>query len=459
MKKRMTALNLLALALISPPGHGQLLDSTFSVDGKTTIALDVTNSSKFDFGIAVGRVSDGYVTAAEVPLPNGNVGIGVSKIDPSGAYVAGYGNNEHASGRRVKDAAMSEVHAGQMSPYDKMVVVGRAGANSAAVRFTSNGLDDTVFAGDGNIDWDASGIGTSDRAHAVAHGEFSELFWVAGTYDSDPGASIDDDIYLARLSNTGTPTVVARYELGGNDFRVDHVIGLAALGSPNIGFHESVVVLGDNESTDYAGTVSVFDPTNDALLSSMSLQNLLPGAPNCNGNLDDPKAKALVPISERYVAVIGELGNGTTSEQVYVIVLDVTDGEIYTTYCLPASAGVPSIVAGVVDGQGSGFGKMFLAVNVGDKFGVWRWRYNSGLRYGPDPDYNAGQPALAAFGAAAGQVPEAVASAIILDDVLDRPIVVGGAHWSTSQTEYDYDVAVARFHAADVLLRDSFETP
>jgi hypothetical protein len=142
--------------------HFSELDGSFnpSLPGRAAILFDQSGTQLTDLGInAFSDPVDGRITSvAVVDINNADsrlVGIGLARHLYTGAVDTSF----QGTGKRVKDAFLTQVVDACVDPNGRIVVAGMTpGANGSAgnkdlalVRFNADGSDDTSFAGDGGL--------------------------------------------------------------------------------------------------------------------------------------------------------------------------------------------------------------------------------------------------------------------------------------------------------------------
>ena len=449
------------LLLASTASSAQaLLDPGFGSGGRRAIGFDEPGTSKGDTGVRllIGP-GDKYYVVGSVDVADANpnvVGIGLARLLPDGAFDTGFGGA--ATGKRVKNAALTSV-ADAALDHDKLLVVGGFNGDSAMVRFHPSGADDTGFAGDGGVVWDASGLGEGDAPQAVA--EIRGTYFVAGRFDSAVGAPIDFDVFAGRVDDSsGALTVFLREELGGTQPTADRVVDLEPGDGGDFDSDGSFVLLADNESPAYAGTVMVIDTQSQARLDSIRLENLFAAnATGCDPDHVDARSTDLVRMDDRRVAVVGNLMlDASTPAQAYVIVIDILTGDVTGVTCGPFDTGA-YVVSGEFREDFLGLPPLHLATTVDQRSGYWRWSRDgaqAGIVYRPDPSIHAGQAVPVAFPSISGTPPLGVADSVVVDDE-ERPVVLGSRLWQVATGVTDTDFALFRLHATPTVFSDGFD--
>jgi hypothetical protein len=439
-----------------------LLDPTFGSGGRTTVFFDQTGTSLSDHGVRILRApNDKYYVFGDVDIADPNpqvMGIGMARLLPDGGLDAPFGGAN--TGQRIKNAGLNYITDATLDYYNPLVV-GPYSGDSALVRFQETGADDAGFAGDGGFVWDASGIGEWDAPGAVSVVESN--FFVAGTFDAAAGALVDYDIYAGVVNDAGTAIdIFLREELGGTDGDGDYVVDMVEGDGGDFDTAASLVILADNQSPDYAGTVMVFDGESQARLYTIRLEGIfMPSATGCDSDFVDAQSTDVVRMDDRRVAVVGNLmANVTTPGQPYVVIVDVVDGSVDGVACAPANSGI-FVVAGKFLEYDDFLTELHLAVTVSGKAGYWRWARNRaepGIVYRPDPLIQSGQPVTVDFASASGSAPLGRASSVEVDDQ-GRPVVLGSRLYQTGPGVFDQDFAIFRLHASERIFTNGFDPP
>lgn len=160
----------LVLCLLAPPllaesipaAYYSELDGTFNpiLSGRVTLPFNQTGTQLTDIGInAFSEPVEGRITSvAQVDIANADnnlVGIGLARHTYTGTLDTSF----QGTGKRVKDAFLTQVVDACVDPNGRIVVAGMTpGANGSAgnkdlalVRFNADGSDDNSFAGDGGV--------------------------------------------------------------------------------------------------------------------------------------------------------------------------------------------------------------------------------------------------------------------------------------------------------------------
>ena len=152
-----------SLALAAPAAAAPAdLDPTFSGDG-----IEVTDIGASDNSAGVVLQADGKVLVAGASSNGTSAGtnVGVARYTAAGALDPSYAGD----GTQTADFGAFESGAAIALQADgKAVVVGRSGSDFLVARYTSDGLPDTTFSGDGVVVTDVAGGGAADGANAVA---------------------------------------------------------------------------------------------------------------------------------------------------------------------------------------------------------------------------------------------------------------------------------------------------
>ena len=440
-----------------------LLDPSFGFGGQATVAFDEAGGSRFDRGDAVFEVSQGrFLLVGQVDIADANpavIGIGLARLQASGQIDLGFGGA--GTGRRTKNAGLTSLEDVWLADGDKPLVVGGFGADSAMVRFLDTGVEDNAFAGDGGTVWDASGMGEADLVQAVA--EIGARYYVAGRYDSAVGAPVDHDVFVGSVDkDSGALTVFVREELGGSSAAFDRVLDIELARNGSFGDSDTFAVLADNGSPDYAGTVMLIDADSTARLGTLRFDDVLNNSGGCDTQFTDPDSVALVRLTDRYMAVIGNLLEADFPRQTYVIVFDAIEGTFESATCGPvfAPGSIVSVEEGAAELDLSGFGDLHLAMSVNGRAGYWRWasRITNVLGYRPDPAFNDAQTLSVTFSAGVNNSPVGFATGVLADDE-GRAVVIGARQWQLDQNNgiIDYDYALFRVHASETVFADDFE--
>jgi len=160
---RCTALALIALAPFAACADDTTIDTSFNPNGADPgwrRAYDNIQPTSDQLIVGAARAPDGgYVLAGTRAGGSGGALIFLAKFRPNGAYDSSFGGTAQTgnagSGRVLKDANLASVKAMTIDAQGRIVVVGETQgvlgqADFGAVRFNSNGSDDTSFAGDGS---------------------------------------------------------------------------------------------------------------------------------------------------------------------------------------------------------------------------------------------------------------------------------------------------------------------
>jgi hypothetical protein len=261
-----------APALAAPAGFFSELSTLFGVDapGRVAVAHDQASTQKTDIGIAGFTDDQGRITTvARVDINHADpayIGIGLARLQFDGPLDLTF----QGTGKRVKDAAMTDVVDACKDPNGRIVVAGSVpGANGtggardlALVRFLANGNDDTSFAGDGGVAFTIGDInGEADEAirdiDCLADGRIV----ITGWYVNGNG---DHGSFLATMDAAGNPTPT-------HVFRLNLAAGQSQDGTAVLPYEGGIVWATQTYGASQSAMVRVMVPFNQTFTQASNL--------------------------------------------------------------------------------------------------------------------------------------------------------------------------------------------
>ena len=430
------------------------LDTSFGNGGRQTVAFDAggTNTDRI---VKILRYPDNlnglYVAVGSATLANGNTGIALTRFLANGSIDSSFGTN----GRVLKDACMTDVANAAFDSFYRIVVVGttscsgNATTDAAVVRFTSQGADDTSFAGDGGtgIKFRPS-FDVNDRGGAVLVLADDSLL-VGGNADGNSA-------YVQKVSATGVVSASGPAQTNPGAY-VRKVLDV--LPGP---FNSSYWLVSDvDQTSNVPGTIWKLNNAtlgNDTTFSAVGGEQLMvvpgTGTGTCGADADH-EVSTLVRFGTRIYAF--GFTTSTVSKS-FAIGVGETDGSGRTYRCLE-QAGVAvnfSVMAAV--GSSDANGSIYLAGSCGapDNFCLWRAvRADAGsTSFIPDTSFNDGVPVTVSFGAGSGQAPQSYASSMVRHG--DKTVLAGLRVYNLASGDFDF--ALARFGTvSDRIFAHGFE--
>ncbi|MEO8959585.1 MAG: hypothetical protein ABI304_11620, partial [Rudaea sp.] len=214
------AVMLAAAGMFVAPAHAastdSLVDTTFGNAGWQR-SFVFSGGSTDEHIVAAARTPDGgYLLAGSRPGGAAGVSIFLAKLRQDGSYDSAFGNSAATGnaglGRVLKDAYLSSVTDMAIDAQGRIIVVGSTpGAlgqsDFGVVRFTSNGADDTSFAGDGGtgvaFDTDAAHSRVSDVPSSVTTLPDSSII-IVGKIDERISDNATNVVGIAKLKPDGS---------------------------------------------------------------------------------------------------------------------------------------------------------------------------------------------------------------------------------------------------------------
>ena len=461
---RFVAVAVLVLVAISAAQAGRLavLDPLYSGTGRTTTAFDIASSSRRDEARTLLTRGSGsslrYLGVGQIAQASG-VGIGLALYKTNGQLDTTF----QTSGRRLPNFSMMQVTGATIDTVDRIVVVGQGNNQRALIaRFNFDGSDDTSLGGSGHISLDFfPGKITRLTRIVVSYGGY----WVGGEVDNGTGQF---DTFLAQVDYNGTNLgVVVTQDLGGIDTDNDRLIDVKATDIPETMSGREILVLSDNNSDSYAGTLSAFNASTRALRWSTRLERSdFTGCTTTDYNLNSAQI-VTNDYFARYSFVVGTLmDNDGGHTQTYLAMLDDDDGSIYDFYCEPYDASAPnhSVIGAAfyVNNLGTlGQSYLHIAQNNANRMGYARWKLNAASGnniYAPDGVLSGANSVSVTYSAVAGTTPFSAPKSIVLDPVTFQPVVFGLRLYEYDGMGIDdYDFTLLKLKAGDILFADNFE--
>lgn len=322
------------------------LDTTFSSDGKATVAFDLGGAGD-DRATGVAIQGDGKIVlvgyAQKASLGDNDIAIARLKTDGSldtgftgdGRKIIGFNNNGAGDDRGAGIA---------IQPNGSIVVVGYAQAGGtgnddfAVARVTPNGTMDKSFSSDGKktIAFNLGGAG-ADRATSVALQADGGIV-IAGLAESSLG---DTDFAVTRVkangamdkafSGDGRKTIA--FNLGGSN--EDHAtgVGIQADGSIVLGGFAQISAGGD---LDFAATRLTTEGDIDPTFSTDGKKTI---AFN-NGGSDNDVANSLTIQSDGKILLAGHALRADPANTDFAVTRLDTDGQLDTSF---GSGGIKTI--------------------------------------------------------------------------------------------------------------------
>jgi hypothetical protein len=400
-------LALITLVLASAVCNAQdwALDPSFGSQGKVTTSFDVGGDNT-DRIVKLLRYPDSlggrYVAIGAVTLAGGGIGIGLARYNADGSPDLSFGGSN--TGRRVKDACMTDITNAAVDSLFRIVVVGstscsgNATLDAAVVRFTAIGTDDVSFAGGGGLALKyqpSLAFDTDDYAGAVL-------------VLPDDSLLVGGSSGIQRVSSAGVPSAgtPARALVGATDSRVIDIVPFGLLGSYWLIKSDSGTSPGRVWRINHTGL------SNDTSFGSSDEfgQQLVsifpsPGLQSCGPESANYTVSSLVRFGSRIV-VFGHT-QVVPVRSFYVTRRD--DGSNYRMGCLdaPGNTALPYLARAALVSADQTSIYLAGARNAARNFAFWRLVKATPLGEDliPDASFNSGQPVSIAFTALADLAP------------------------------------------------------
>lgn len=322
------------------------LDTTFSSDGKATVAFDLGGAGD-DRATGIAIQGDGKIVlvgyAQKASLGDNDIAIARLKTDGSldtgftgdGRKIIGFNNNGAGDDRGAGIA---------IQPNGSIVVVGYAQAGGtgnddfAVARVTPNGAMDKSFSSDGKktIAFNLGGSG-ADRATSVALQADGGIV-IAGLAESSLG---DTDFAVTRVkangamdkSFSGDGRKTIGFNLGGSN--EDHAtgVGIQADGSIVLGGFAQISAGGD---LDFAATRLTTDGEIDTTFSTDGKKTISIN----NGGSDNDVANSLTIQADGKILLVGHALRADPANTDFAVTRLDTDGQLDTSF---GSGGIKTI--------------------------------------------------------------------------------------------------------------------
>ena len=426
------------------------LDTSFGNQGRQTVAFDA-GGTKTDYIVKILRYPDNlnglYVAVGSASLPNGNVGIALTRFLANGAIDASFGTN----GKVLKDACMTQVTNAAFDSFYRIVVVGTTSCSgntttdAAVVRFTSQGADDTSFAGDGGL-----GIkfrptfDVNDRGGAVLVLADDSLL-VGG--NADGGSA-----YVQKISASGVVSALSPAQNFPNAY-VRRIMDV--LPGP---FNSSYWLVSDvDQVSNTPGSIwKINNATlgNDTTFSNIGGEQtmLVPVTGTCGADAVH-KVRTLVRFGTRIYAF--GYTTGTISNS-FAVGVDETTGTGRVYRCLEQAGVAVNFTTFAAVSSSDANGSIYLAGSCGapENFCLWRTvrADASSTSFIPDTSFNGGVPVTVSFSAASGRAPQSDAFSLMRHG--NKTVLAGLRVYNG--TTGDFDFALARF-GTDIIFANGFE--
>ena len=457
MTFRFLALITLAFASTVCNAQDWELDPSFGSQGKVTTSFDLGGNNA-DRIVKLLRYPDSlggrYVAVGAVTLAGGGIGIGLARYNADGSPDLSFGGSN--TGRRVKDACMTNITNAAFDSLFRIVVVGSTSCSgnstmdAAVVRFTASGADDVSFAGDGGLALKyrpTPGLDVNDYAGAVLVLPDDSLLVGGGSGTTQSG-------YIQRVSSAGVPSAgtPARALVGAANSRVIDVVPFGLLGS--------YWLIKDDDTTS-PGTVwriNHTDLSNDTGFGGPGGfgQQLVaifpsPGLQSCGPESADYTVSSLVRFGSRIVV----FGHTQVAPVRSFYVTHRDDGSNYRMGCLdaPGNTAVPYQARAALVSADETSIYLAGARNAARNFAFWRLVKATPLGEDliPDASFNGGQPVITTFTALAGATPQSDAFSMVRHG--RQTVLAGFRVWNPQGSDLDF--AIARF--GSILFQDGFE--
>lgn len=208
------------------------LDTSFSGDGKQTVAFDLADAAhrQVDQVRGVALQSDGkIVLAGSVKRSSQDWDFGIARLNTNGNLDTSFDGD----GKRVVafdlGNEISDLASAVAIASNKIIVVGKAGKDTAIVRLNSNGSNDSTFGSNGKKTFDLAGSSNFDEGKSVKVASDGKILIAGVFFNSSNGGS--SKAFVARLTSSGSldtsfgTSGKTTFEF--NDFSTDSAAALA----------------------------------------------------------------------------------------------------------------------------------------------------------------------------------------------------------------------------------------
>ncbi|MEP6880395.1 MAG: hypothetical protein ABI866_00310 [Dokdonella sp.] len=426
------------------------LDTSFGNQGRQTVPFDAGGTNT-DYIVKILRYPDNlnglYVAVGSASLANGRAGIALTRFLANGAIDSSFGTN----GKVLKDACMTQVTNAAFDSFYRIVVVGTTSCSgnsttdAAVVRFTSQGADDTSFAGDGGVGIKfRPAFDVNDRGGAVLVLADDSLL-VGGNADGNSA-------YIQKVSASGVVSALSPAQTNPVAY-VRKVLDV--LPGP---FNSSYWLVSNvDQASNYPGDIwKINNATlgNDTTFSSLDGEQSIgvPVAGTCGTD-----AVHTLSTLVRFGTRIYAFGHTTSSiSSSFAVGLSETDGTGHTYRCLDQAGVAVNFTTFAAVGSGDAGGSIYLAGSCGvpENFCLWRTvrADASSTSFIPDSSFNGGVPVTVSFSAETGRSPQSDAFSMVRHG---NKTVLAGLRVYNGATG-DFDFALARF-GTDIIFANGFE--
>ncbi len=415
------------------------LDTSFGSQGRQTVAFDAggTNTDRI---VKILRYPDSlnglYVAVGSASLANGGTGIALTRFLANGNIDTSFGTN----GKVLKDACMTQVNNAAFDSFYRIVVVGttscsgNATTDAAVVRFTSQGADDTSFAGDG-------GIGLKFRPSFDVNDRGSAVLVLADDSLLVGGNADGNSAYVQKVSVSGVVSPLSPAQNSSNAY-VRKIVDVVP--GP---FNSSYWLVSNvGQASNNPGNIWKLNNAtlgNDTTFSSIGGEQLIvvPVSGTCGADAVH-EVSTLVRFGTRIYAFGFTTGAVSNS---FAVGVGETDGSVRVYRCLEQAGVAVNFTALAAVSSSDSNGSIYLAGSCGapENFCLWRAvRADAGsTSFIPDTSFNGGVPVTVSFSAGTGQAPQSDAYSMVRHG--NKTVLAGLRVFNLSSGDFDF--ALARF--------------